>query len=100
MREDRVVLVTGAASGIGAASAARFAAGGARVVLLDVDDERGREVAATVDGLYLHCDVASAADWAAAVATVRDRFGRIDVVFGNGPGRIVPTAPVHELSEV
>jgi NAD(P)-dependent dehydrogenase (short-subunit alcohol dehydrogenase family) len=97
--DGRVVLVTGAASGIGAAAAARFAAEGADVVLLDIDDDRGDAVARETGGRFLHCDVASAADWDRVATTVDEQYGRVDVVFSNGPGRIVRTVPVHELTE-
>ena len=54
--QDRVAVVTGGCSGIGLASVQRLAAEGARVVIGDVDDRRGPEVAASVDGLYLRTD--------------------------------------------
>ncbi|MDG6107652.1 SDR family oxidoreductase [Dactylosporangium aurantiacum] len=95
----RVVLVTGAASGIGAEAAARFAAEGADVVLLDIDDDRGNAVAHETGGRYLHCDVAAAADWDTVATSVHEQYGRVDVVFSNGPGRIVRTVAVHELTE-
>ncbi|MEV5893973.1 SDR family NAD(P)-dependent oxidoreductase [Nonomuraea fuscirosea] len=97
----RTALVTGAASGIGAATARRLAAEGARVLLADIDDERGAAVAASIGdrAAHLHLDVTSARDWSAAAAEVRDRFGRLDVLHANGPGRVVPARPAHEMPE-
>jgi NAD(P)-dependent dehydrogenase (short-subunit alcohol dehydrogenase family) len=92
-------LVTGAASGIGAATAARLAEEGARVLLADVADERGARVAEAVGGDYVHCDVSSAAGWALVKEEVLARFGRLDVLHANGPGRVVPSRPVHEMPE-
>jgi 3alpha(or 20beta)-hydroxysteroid dehydrogenase len=73
----RVALVTGAARGIGAAAARRFAAEGARVVLADVLDEEGGAVAAELGerGLYLHLDVRDQAGWEHAVLAAGTRFG-------------------------
>ena len=60
----KTAVVTGAASGIGKASALRLAAEGATVIAADIDDEAGRELAATSNGKihYYHCDVCSDAE--------------------------------------
>ena len=72
--EGRVCLITGAAQGIGAACARRFAREGAIVVVADVDDERGAAVAAEVGGRFLHCDVGEGREIA---ADGRGRHGRV-----------------------
>ena len=79
------VIVTGAAEGIGWATARRFAAGGARVALLDLNGDAARERAATLgEGhLGLSCDVASEDGVAAAVRSVLQAFGRLDVLVNN-----------------
>lgn len=97
--EGRVALVTGAASGIGAATARRLAAEGARVLLADIADEAGEKLAGEIGAAYRHCDVASARDWAGLRDEVHARFGRLDVLHANGPGRVVPARPVHEMPE-
>jgi NAD(P)-dependent dehydrogenase (short-subunit alcohol dehydrogenase family) len=82
---DKVALVTGAARGIGAAVAERFAAEGARVVLTDVRDEEGAATAARIGGgaAYHRLDVRREEDWDAAMAWVAERFGRLDVLVNN-----------------
>ncbi|MEU5693345.1 SDR family NAD(P)-dependent oxidoreductase [Actinosynnema sp. NPDC020468] len=80
--DGKVVLVTGAAGGIGEGLVRRWAGRGAHVVVADVD-ERGAEVAADVDGVFVRCDVRDPAASERAVATAVDRFGGLDVAVLN-----------------
>ncbi|MFN3584549.1 glucose 1-dehydrogenase [Phenylobacterium sp.] len=83
--DGKVALVTGAASGIGRACAERLAAEGAAVVLTDVQDHLGEEVARGIGARasYLHHDVTSEDAWIAVVAEVKARHGRLDVLVNN-----------------
>lgn len=86
--EGKVALVTGAAGGIGRASARAFARDGAAVMVVDVDDERGAETVAliTTDGgaaEYVHADVAQSAEVQTMVAATIERFGRLDYAHNN-----------------
>jgi len=82
---DRVVAVTGAATGIGHATAEQFAKAGASVFLLDVDDGAGGEAVAA-SGTYLHCDVTSRDDINNAFARIEADHGRLDVLVNNAGG--------------
>ncbi|WP_312871739.1 glucose 1-dehydrogenase [Amycolatopsis acididurans] len=81
----RVVLVTGAAQGQGAAEARAFVAEGANVVLADVRDQQGEATARELGGSarYFHLDVTSEHDWSAAVAKTIAAFGKLDGLVNN-----------------
>jgi NAD(P)-dependent dehydrogenase (short-subunit alcohol dehydrogenase family) len=82
--KDKVVVVTGAASGIGRAAALRFAAeGAAGVVLADVNADALEAVAKPIGGVALACDVSREADIRRVVREAEARYGRIDVYFSN-----------------
>ncbi|MFI8521387.1 SDR family NAD(P)-dependent oxidoreductase [Streptomyces sp. NPDC085481] len=84
--DGRVVVITGAARGQGEQEARLFAAEGARVVLGDVLDGPGEALAKELGeerAGYVHLDVTREEDWAAAVATAKERFGRIDGLVNN-----------------
>lgn len=95
-------VVTGAAAGIGAASARRLAAEGARVLIADIAEAAGTAVADELrerghDATFVRCDVSRAADWKQLVELVRSLAGRLDVLHSNAYME-VPGA-VHELAE-
>jgi len=79
----RTTVITGGCSGIGLATARRFAAEGAQVVVGDVDDARGPDVAAELDGLYVSCDVTDATEVAAMFEAANSTYGSVDVAFNN-----------------
>jgi NAD(P)-dependent dehydrogenase (short-subunit alcohol dehydrogenase family) len=81
--DGKVAVITGAASGIGRASARRFATDGAHVVVADLADDDGKALAEEIDGLYVHADVTSPDDVQAMYAAAVDRFGGLDVLFNN-----------------
>ena len=96
----KVAFVTGAASGIGRATALAFAREGARVVVADVGESANRETARQVEeagghALAVRCDVTNVDDIQAALAQTIDAFGRLDMAFNNAgvePRKLVPTA--------
>jgi 2-hydroxycyclohexanecarboxyl-CoA dehydrogenase len=81
--EGRIALVTGGASGIGAATARRLAAEGARVVVADLDDAGARDIAGEIDGLALRMDVADAESARGGVEEAESTLGPLDVVVNN-----------------
>src|SRR5262245_38179662 len=97
--ESKVAIVTGGASGIGAATARRLADEGASVVVADIQDELGESVALEIGGAatYVHCDVAAIADWQQLAEATLERFSRIDFVHNNAYADAV--GPTHELAE-
>jgi NAD(P)-dependent dehydrogenase (short-subunit alcohol dehydrogenase family) len=81
--DGKVAVITGAAGGIGRASARRFAAEGARVVVADLADDDGERLADEIGGLYVHADVTDPDAVQALYAASSERFGGIDVLFNN-----------------
>ena len=79
----KVAVVTGAGSGIGLATARRFAAEGAKLVSADIDPEAGSKAAAEVGGIFVKVDVTSEAEVQALFQTAVDEYGGLDITFNN-----------------
>ena len=80
---DRVAVITGGAGGIGRATAERLASEGATVVVVDLDADAGKALAAELGGLFVAADVTSPADNERVYAQTNEAYGRIDVAFHN-----------------
>ena len=81
--EGRVAVITGGGSGIGLATARRFADEGAKVVIGDMEPKSGEAAAAEVGGTFIRTDVTSADDVAAMFKLAKDTYGSIDIAFNN-----------------
>src|SRR5688572_28909054 len=93
----KVALVTGAAQGIGYACAEAFAREGAKVVLSDVNEEKGRKSAEALGGVFARCDVSRKAEVDAAVEAAVSAYGRLDILVSNAG--IVHSAEFLDLEE-
>nr|CAD6596661.1 SDR family NAD(P)-dependent oxidoreductase [Rhizobium sp. Khangiran2] len=99
--EGKVAIVTGAAQGIGEGIVREYVAEGARVILADIQDQKGRDLAAELGGddicRYVRCDVSKASDASALVAATVAAFGSLDVVVCNSGINL--TGTILDLSE-
>lgn len=103
---NKIALVTGSASGIGEAIARAFVAEGARVIVTDINNERGMEVALQLgsEAAYLSLDVRKEDDWVTAIQSVVKRHGQLDVLVNNAgitgfDTGFVPHDPEHATLE-
>lgn len=96
--DGKVAIVTGGASGIGESTARLFTSEGARVLVADIQDDRGRRLAGELGAraTYVHTDVRVEADVRAAVAHAVERLGRLDCLFNNA-GYAGVTGAIEEI---
>ncbi|MBN8897921.1 MAG: SDR family NAD(P)-dependent oxidoreductase, partial [Rhodospirillales bacterium] len=85
---DKVAIISGAASGMGAATARRFGREGARVVVADLLEDDGRSVVAEIEkaggtAMFQRLDVTEEASWSACVAAAVAAYGRLDILVNN-----------------
>ncbi|HTR65837.1 MAG TPA: SDR family oxidoreductase [Terriglobales bacterium] len=97
---EKVVLLTGGAQGIGRECALAYVREGAKVAILDADLDSAQRTAADLgpQSIALHADVSDGAAVSAAVAAVIEKFGRIDAVHNNA-GIASPSKPLHQTTE-
>jgi len=95
--QDKVAIITGGASGIGAATARLFVEEGAKVVLVDLNEEKGKAFEAELkalnkEALFVKANITSEEDVANIYKQTIEAFGKVDVVFNNaGIGRVQPS---------
>ena len=100
--KDKVAIITGAASGIGEATAKLFAREGARVVVVDIQEEKGKDVAARIkaadgEAIFKNTDVSDETQVECMVRNVVEHYGKIDVLFNNA-GAVV-SKELHDTTE-
>src|SRR4051794_39436592 len=98
--DGKVAIITGASQGMGEAHARRFVAEGARVVMTDLNEERGQQIAAELgaNARFMKADVTSMADWRRVIEETETTFGPVTVLVNNA-GIIGAIAETVELDE-
>jgi NAD(P)-dependent dehydrogenase (short-subunit alcohol dehydrogenase family) len=96
--DNKVALVTGGASGIGLATVRRLHAAGAKVAVVDIDEEAARSAAAEVGGVAIRADVSRSDEWPRIVETVRAELGGLDAAHLNA-GVTTGVADITELTD-
>ena len=81
--QDRIAIITGAASGIGEACAELFAREGAKVIVADIQDQAGERVAKDIGGCYLHVDLTDPTQVEGVIKSAVQEYGRIDILVNN-----------------
>lgn len=100
--KDKVMIITGGASGIGQATALLCAREGARVVVVDIADADGVNTERILreqwrEGLFIHADVTSERDWLQVMDSIETKYGALDVLFNNAGSNLVK--PLTEITE-
>ena len=100
--KDKVAIITGAASGIGRATALLFAKEGAKVVVADINDKGGEETVKMIreqggEAIFVHTDVSKREDVERLMGEVKKRFGKLDILVNNAG--IVIVKPITETTE-
>lgn len=96
--ENKVIIITGAAQGMGKAHAELCLQEGAKVVLTDLNEEKGQETASALgdNALFIPHDVTSEEDWARVIEETKNKWGRIDCLVNNAG--ITINTPIEELT--
>jgi len=98
--DGKTAVITGGASGIGEATVKLFVKEGARVVIADIDDEKGQELASALGPSvrYEHTDMTSESDVSKTFTTAVDQFGKVDFLFNNVGGGAFTPAEIENVS--
>ena len=101
---DRVAIITGGASGMGRATALKFAREGCSVAIADINTAGANEVLAELsqtgkEGLFVRCDVTKTPQVNDMVAKVLDKYGRIDILMNNAGAAPATSPPIEEMSD-
>lgn len=94
--DGKVAIVTGAAMGMGAADAKILASEGATVIVADISEKEGTEVADAIGGAFRHLDVTDEKNWRDLVASVTDQHGTVDILINNAG--ILAITPVADMT--